>query len=323
MNRVLVTRRIPEAGIQLLKESVELDICDSDEPITKEELISRIGNKDGVLSMLTDPVDSDVINAAPHLTIISNYAVGFNNIDMKAASHRKIMVTNTPGVLTDATADLTWALILALVRRIPEGERFMRNRRFTGWAPMLLLGTELAGKTLGIVGLGRIGREVARRSMGFKMKRLYHDTEPCSEQIASELEVTFCSLEHLFRESDIISLHAPLTEENVHLVNENLLSCMKPSAYLINTARGELVDEHALIRYLREGNIAGAALDVFEGEPSYNRELLDVENLVLVPHLGSATVETRDRMAIMAARNLLDGLAGRKPEWLVNQEIFR
>ncbi|OGL46017.1 MAG: D-glycerate dehydrogenase [Candidatus Schekmanbacteria bacterium RBG_13_48_7] len=323
MKSIFITRRIPDIGINMLMGKVNVEIFEKDEPISYIELIDRVKDKDGILSMLTDRIDAEVMNKALKLKIISNYAVGYNNIDVQTATRKNIIVTNTPGVLTDATADLTLALLLSLVRHIPAGDRYMREDRFNGWAPMLLLGTELKDKILGIVGMGRIGLEVARRSIGFKMKCIYNNIHRVSSNIEKELRIEFKSLKEVFRESDFISLHVPLTPENNHMVDEHLLKLMKPTAYLINTARGELIDEIILIKVLKAHKIAGAAIDVFEGEPCVNSELYDLDNLVMVPHIGSATVETRNRMAQMAAQNLLDGLEGKKPELMVNPEVFK
>ncbi|MEM2943697.1 MAG: D-glycerate dehydrogenase [Methanomassiliicoccales archaeon] len=320
---VLITRRIPEAGLQLLHGEVFIDIFEGEAPITRSELLARVRGKHGLLCLLSDVIDREVMEAAgPQLKVISNYAVGYNNIDVEEATRRGILVTNTPGVLTEATADLTWALIMACARRIPESDKFVREGRFVGWDPMLLLGQEVYGRTIGIIGLGDIGTAVARRAKGFNMKILYHNRK---RNVEGEKEVgaEYRSLEDLLRESDFVTLHVPLTKETYHLIGERELNLMKKSAILVNVARGEVVDEKALIAALNERKIAYAGLDVFENEPHVNPELFKLENVVLTPHTGSATYESRNRMAIMAARNLLDGLKGKRPHNLVNPAVWK
>ncbi|MGB9885035.1 MAG: 2-hydroxyacid dehydrogenase, partial [Methanomassiliicoccales archaeon] len=304
---VLITRKIPDAGLDILRNEVNLDIYEGDIPIPRDELIRRIKGKHGLLCLLSDRIDREVMEAAgAQLRIISNYAVGYNNIDVEEATRRGILVTNTPGVLTDATADLTWALIMACARRIPESDRFVREGRFVGWGPMLMLGHEVYGKTIGIIGLGDIGTAVARRAKGFGMRILYHNRK---RNIDGEREVgaVYVPLETLLRESDFVTIHVPLTQETFHLIGEKEIGLMKKNAILINVARGEVVDEKALISALKEKRIAYAGLDVFENEPHINPELFALENVVLTPHTGSATYESRNRMAVMAAENLLAG----------------
>ena len=314
--RVFVTSRIPEAGLQILASKCELDIF-ADEKLTRTQFIRHLQDKDGLLCLLSNPVDSEIIDSAPRLKVISNYAVGYNNIDIQAATRRGIVVTNTPGVLTDATADLAWALLLAVSRRIVEGDRMMRRGDFRGWEPQLLLGQDLKDKTLGILGAGRIGSAVARRSVGWNMQVLYFDRKR-NPDLEEKVNARFTPLNQLFAYSDFISIHLPLTAETNHLVDEKALRRMKSTACLVNTARGPIVDEAALVRALKEGWIAGAALDVFENEPEIHPELKSLNNAVLTPHIGSATVGTRNAMAKIAAENLLAVLAGGKPRFPVN-----
>ena len=293
-----------------LESRVDLSCPGRDRPLSKPELLAAIAGKVGVLSTLADTIDAEVFDAAPELKVVANYAVGYNNIDLVVARERGIVVTNTPGVLTDATADLTWALILGACRRLGEGERLMREGRWTGWAPTQLLGADVAGATLGIVGMGRIGRAVARRAAGFGMGVLYTARHPEPE---ADPAWRMLPLGTLLAESDIVSLHVPLTAETRHLIGARELSSMKPTAYLINTARGPVVDEAALAAALHARTIAGAGLDVYEQEPTVHPALLACENTLLLPHLGSATTATRERMGRIAADNLLAVLEGRTP----------
>lgn len=321
MKRVFVTRLLPGPALEVLREKCEVEVNEEDRVLTKREIIEGVRGKDGLLCLLTDRIDAEVMDAgAPTLKVISNYAVGFDNIDVPEATRRGIAVTNTPGVLTETTADLTWALLMAVARRIVEADKFVRKGDWKGWAPSLFLGRDVYGKTLGIVGLGRIGKAVARRAAGFEMKVLYFDVKR-DEKAEKELGVRFVSLEELLRESDFVSIHVPLTKETWHLIGEKELRLMKPTAFLVNVARGPIVDEAALIRALREHWIAGAALDVYEREPYVPPELIQLENTVLLPHLGSASVETRERMAMMAVENLLAVLESRIPPNLVNPEV--
>jgi len=261
--------------------------------------------------------------AGPQLKIIANYAVGFDNIDVDAATKRGIMVSNTPGVLTDTTADLAWALILATARRVVEGDKFLRHGKFKGWKPMLLLGTDVHHATLGIIGFGNIGKAVARRAIGFDMKVIYYSAHRAPLEVEEKLDVEYRSLDDLLREADFISIHVPLTKETQHLIGERELKMMKKEAYLINTARGPIVDEKALAKALKEGWIRGAGLDVFEREPEVEPELLELDNVVLLPHLGSASYDTRAKMATMAAENVVSALNGEVPPNLVNREVVK
>lgn len=319
---ILVTRQIPEAGLEILKKNFKNVIVNTkDRNLTYNELIKKVRGVDAILCLLNDRIDAKVIANMDKCKVISNYAVGFNNIDIEEATKRGIIVTNTPGVLTDATADLTWALILAVTRRIVEADRFVRKGKFKGWAPMLLLGSELAGKTLGIIGAGRIGTAVGLRAKGFKMKVLYFNPNK-NETLEEGVGAKKVSLETLLKNSDIVTIHVPLNPKTKHLIGAKELKLMKKGAYLINTSRGEVVDEKALIKALKTGKLAGAGLDVFEHEPFVPKELIELDNVVLTPHIGSATVEARTKMAIVAAENIVKVLSGKIPANVVNPEVL-
>ena len=320
--KVYVTRQIPEPGIPLLKEYFDVVVRDRPGPISKQELLENVCDIDGLLCLLTDPVDADVIAAAGELECISNYAVGFNNIDVSAATERRIVVTNTPGVLTDTTADFAFALLMAAARRVPEADTFLRAGKFIGWDPMLMLGCDVYGKTLGVVGFGKIGRSLAMRARGFDMKVFYYDSIRATESDEASLGVTYSSLQDILKQCDFVSLHVPLTDETRHLIGREQLKVMKPTAILINTSRGPVVDEQALAEALRDGAIAGAGLDVFEDEPRVNALLASLSNVVLVPHIASASLETRSMMAKLAAENLIAALSGERPKFIVNPEVL-
>ncbi|OLO28651.1 D-glycerate dehydrogenase [Alkalihalophilus pseudofirmus] len=308
--KVLVTRDLPGEGIERLREVADVEVHTGKEELTKEQLIQAVADKDAIISLLVNEIDAAVMDAAPHLKVISNYAVGFNNIDVDAAQERGIIVTNTPDVLTESTADLTWALLLAVARRIPESDRYTREGKFVGWAPELLLGRTVYGKTLGIIGMGRIGEAVARRAKGFGMNIVYYNRRPLSTEKELELDASYASLEEVISQAEFLSLHTPLTPETRYLIDENELKAMKDTAYLINTSRGPLVNEKALVNALKEKAIAGAGLDVFENEPAIEEELLNFQNVVLAPHIGSATIETRVEMADLAINNTISILKG-------------
>jgi glyoxylate reductase len=314
--KVFVSRAIPPAGMEYLKaaKGIEVEANPMDEGLSKTSLTNRSQDAEGLLCLLTDTIDADFMAASPKLRVISNMAVGYNNIDVAAATKRGIVVTNTPGVLTDATADLTWALMLAVSRRLGEGERLVRSGQWRGWGPLQLLGNEVSGKTLGIIGMGRIGQAVARRALGFGMRILYYNRSMLDATVEKELKARRVGLNEIFEQCDFVSVHAPYTKETHHLVNAERLSLMKSSAYLINTSRGTLVDEAALVEALRENRIGGAGLDVFEREPELAPGLADLENAVIVPHLGSATIETRNAMSRLAAVNLVAALRGEPRE---------
>ena len=307
MPAVLVTRRLPGSIIAKLQVIGDVEVHSGDAALSHAELCARLENKEALIALLTDRIDRQAIDAAPKLKIIANVAVGYNNIDAAYARSRGITVTNTPDVLTEAVADFTWAMILALTRRISEGERVVRRGDWKGWALDFMLGMDLRGKQLGVVGLGRIGMAVARKAPAFGM-RVVHTSHGRREDNEDWQQL---SLDVLLNTSDIVSLHVPLTPETHHLVDKRALARMKRSAYLVNTARGPIVDEEALAWALQEHLIAGAALDVYENEPAVHPDLLKLENVLLVPHLGSATMETRTAMADLAVENVLAVLAGR------------
>ena len=319
--RVLITQPIPEPGPALVREAVGEVIANTDDRVlSHEELRERVVGCEAVLCLLTDRIDVAVLDAAKGCRVFSNMAVGYNNIDVAAATERGILITNTPGVLTEATADLTWALILGVARRVAEGDGEMRAGRFPGWGPMYLLGGDVSGSTLGLIGPGRIATAVAERARGFKMPLVY-----CGRRTNPELEALGAdklTLEELLARSDFVSLHVPLSAETRHMIDARAFRLMKPTAYLINTSRGPVVDEGALVEALREGRIAGAGLDVYEDEPKMARGLAECPNSVLLPHLGSATRDTRAAMSRIAAENLVAVFQGRRPSHMVNPEVF-
>ncbi|NPU84299.1 MAG: D-glycerate dehydrogenase [Syntrophaceae bacterium] len=321
--KVLVTLNLPKELLDRLGGECEADFHAEDRPMERKDFLERIVGKEGLLPSITDAVDAEAMDRAPGLRMIANFGVGFNNIDVAAATARGIAVSNTPGVLTDATADVAFALILAVNRRVVEGDRMVREGRFRYWAPFLFLGSEVSGKTLGIVGMGRIGQAVARRARGFGMPVLYSGRTRLNPAEEEALGASFRSLPDLLAEADIVSLHVPLTQETRHLINREALGCMKPSAVLINTSRGPVVDEKALVNALRAGTIGGAGLDVYEDEPRLAPGLAELDNAVLLPHVGSATWETRMKMADLAVTNLLAGLRGERPPNLVNPEVWK
>ena len=310
--RVFVARRIPAAGLDPIAAACEVDVWEDELPPPRDELLRRVAGCDGILTLLTDRVDDELLDAAgPDLKVVSNYAVGYDNIDVPACARRGIAVGNTPGALTETTADLAWALILAASRRVVEGDRYVRAGRWRTWGPLLLLGSDVHGSTLGIVGLGRIGQAVARRAAGFGMTVLYSSRSRVDEAIETELGATYVSLPELLERSDIVSLHVSLAPDTRGLIDAAALARMKPTAVLVNTARGPVVDPVALAAALRDGVIAAAALDVTDPEPiPADDPLLSLDNCVVVPHIASATGATRGRMAAMAAANLLAGVRG-------------
>jgi len=310
--KVLVTRGLPGRAVDRIAESCELTVNPHDRNLTSVELVRMASGCAGILTMLTDSLDRSTIEALPGLRVVSNYAVGYNNIDLAAAAQRGIVVTNTPGVLTEATADVAWALILAVGRRIVEADRFTREGRFSGWAPEMFLGLDVHGRTLGVIGLGRIGRAVARRAAGFDMEVLYYDRTRKLEA-EEKTGAQYAGLDELLARSDYVSIHVPLLPETYHLIDSRRIGMMKPAAFLINTARGPVVDENALVDALKAGRIAGAGLDVYEEEPKLHPGLTGLANTVLLPHIGSASTATRIRMAEMAVENLLAALGGDRP----------
>lgn len=316
--KVFITYKIPESGINLLKEKFDVDVYEGERFLTKQEMMERLKDADAVVTQLRDPVDKEFIDAGKKLKIIANYAVGFNNIDVEYAKQKGIYVTNTPDVLTEATADIAWALILAVARKIIPADKFTREGKFEGWKPNLFLGYEIYGKTLGIIGMGRIGKAVARRAMGFGMKIIYHNRKRVEDDY--KYNAKYVDLETLLKESDYISINAPLTNETYHLLNKERLSLLKKNAILVNTARGPIIDEKALYELLKDGKIAGAGFDVYENEPEITKGLEKLDNVVLLPHIGSATYETREKMSIMVAENIIDALEGKIPRNLVWKE---
>ena len=321
MAKIFITRMVPQIGIEMLKaKGYEAVVNPEDRILTKEELLNSLRgqNYDAVLCLLTDKIDAEVFDAAgPQCKIFANYAVGVDNIDTEEAKRRGIMITNTPGVLTDTVAEHAFALILAIARRIAEADRFTKAGKYEGWAPTLLLGNNLSGKTLGIVGLGRIGARVAHHAAkGFEMKVLYYDISR-NEEFERESGAVYMPLDDVLKQSDFISIHVPLLEATRHLINEEKLKLMKPTSYLVNTSRGPVIDEAALARALAGKTIKGAALDVFEFEPKITSELLGLDNVILTPHTASATEETRSKMAELAAANIIEALEGRTPSNLL------
>ena len=305
---VLLTKRIPRSAFTRLEAACDVDLNDGERDLTHDELIERVRGKQGLIALLTNTVNKDVIAAGSDLKVIANIAVGYNNIDVPTAREHGIVVTNTPDVLTESSADLTWALILGITRRVVEGDRLVRTGGWKGWALDFMLGTELGGKQLGIVGMGRIGRAVAARAAVFGMRVAY--TSRTAQDIPNAEPMPF---DRLLSTSDVVSLHCPLTKETRHLIDQPAFARMKRSAYLINTSRGPVVDEAALAWALKNHLIAGAALDVYEEEPRVYPELLTLENVLLAPHLGSATTETRTAMADLAVRNAIAVLSGQAP----------
>lgn len=321
--RVLVTRRVYPAAIAVLNEAAAVDYKDTLEVMTEDQLVQRLQHADGLVCQLTDPVTARVVASAPRLKVISQVAVGHDNIDVHAATARGIVVTNTPDVLTEATADFTWALLLATARRVPEAERFLQSGRWNRWDIDLLAGADVSHRTLGIVGFGRIGRAVARRALGFGMKVLYASRSPAPPEVEVELRAIHVPLDTLLAQSDFVSIHCPLNAETRGLIGIEQLSRMRRSAILVNTSRGPVVDEAALAAALSERMIAGAGLDVFEREPAVDPDLLALPNVVLTPHIGSATHATRQRMCTLAAENCVAVLTGNRPPNPVNPSVLR
>jgi glyoxylate reductase len=322
--RVLVTRVIPDEGLDPVREACDVDLWTDELPPPRDELLRRVAGVDGLLSLLTDRVDDELLDAAgPQLKVVSNFAVGFDNIDVPACTRRSIPAGNTPGVLTETTADLAFALLMAAARRIPEGVEYVREGRWRTWGPMLLMGVDVNGATLGIVGFGRIGREMARRARGFGMRILYQDVNPATPQDEAELGARRVEMDELLRESDFVSLHVNLTDETHHLIDADALRAMKRTAVLVNTSRGPVVDPAALERALVDGEIFAAGLDVTDPEPlPADHPLVRLPNCVVVPHIASATGVTRGKMAAMAAANLIAGVRGEPLPTPINPEVY-
>jgi glyoxylate reductase len=322
--KIVVTRKIPGNSLSRLSEGGnEVVISDLDRALTPEELIEKSAGADALLSLLTDKIDGEVLDAiGPQLKIVSNYAVGFDNIKVPDATERGIVVTNTPSdEVNEAVAEHTWALILSLTRRVVEADEATRRGAYKGWEPDIFLGMSLAGKTLGIVGMGRIGTMVARRAGGFNMKVLYTKRSPDPEA-EKNFGVQFASLDDLLSQSDVVSMHVPLTDETRHMINKDTLAKMKKGAFIVNTARGPVIDEHDLVSALRDGHIAGAALDVFDNEPNIHPELIGMSQVVTTPHIASATWEAREKMGSQAVDSILGLFVGNKPDTIVNPEVW-
>jgi len=322
--KVYVTREMPERGLNIIKEKFDTEVWPEYSPPPKKVIIEKAAEIDALVPLLSDKIDAEVYNAAPKLKIVAQMAVGFDNIDLQEATKRGIYVTNTPGVLTETTADFAWALLMAVARRVVEGDKYVRTGQWkVGWHPMMLQGRDVYGATLGIVGLGRIGCAIAKRAKGFDMKVLYHDVVR-RQDFEKEYGIQFTDVETLFKTSDFITVNVPLLKETYHLVDEKKLKMMKKTAYIVNNARGPVVDEKALYKALKEGWIAGAGLDVFEQEPTaMDNPLLKLDNIVVAPHISSASYETRSRMAEMVAENLVAFFEGKTPPNLVNTDVLK
>ncbi len=312
---VTVTNVFPQVALDKLSSECDLKINRTS--LTKEELKQKVSGSDAVISYLTDRIDQDIIDRGTKLKIIANYGAGFNNIDVTYASERGIWVTNTPNVLHETTADLTWAMILGAARRIVSADRYTREGKFQGWGAKLFLGGDVHEKTLGIIGLGEIGRSVARRAIGFNMRTLYYQRNRLPKEEEKKLNAEHVTFEQILRESDFLTLHVPLTEETEYMIGNDEIALMKKTAYLIHTARGKIIDDYALVAALREGRLAGAALDVYEAEPELTEGMRELDNLMILPHIGSASFETRDKMALLVADNIFDALEGKTPRSLV------
>lgn len=322
MARIFVTHPLPGDALAPLAEAHDLVIHDEDTPITREQLLAGVADADVLLCLLQDQIDKEVFKAGRKLKIVGNYAVGTNNINVDWATLKDIAVLNTPYVLTDASADMAFALLLSVARRLREGDQLVRSGQWTGWQPAQMLGTQVSGKTLGIVGMGRIGQALARRALAFNMRILYHNRHPLPIGLEREFGTTRLPLNELLQQSDFVSLHCPLTPQTKHLIDQEALDLMPSHAFLINTARGPVVDEQALVDALKSGSIAGAGLDVYEEEPQVHPDLCTLENVVLTPHLGSATHETRAAMARILVNGVLSLLNGQRPPNLINPEVY-
>jgi lactate dehydrogenase-like 2-hydroxyacid dehydrogenase len=320
--KVLVTRKVFDETLALLGRYFEVESNQRDVPLTPPQLVKKLQQKSGAVVLLTDLIDERLLAQCPDLKIVCNIAVGYNNIDVKACTRRGVMAANTPGVLDDTTADFTWTLLLATARRVVESDTYFRSGKWKGWGLLQFLGHDIHHKTLGVVGLGRIGKGVARRASGFDMRVIYTDVQRADEATEREYQAMYVDKRTLLRESDFISLHVPLFAETQHYLSDAEFALMKRTAILVNAARGPIVDEKALVRALKSGKIAGAGLDVYEKEPKCERALLSMKNVVLAPHTASASVETRAKMAMMAAQNCITGLSGQRPPNLINPDVL-
>lgn len=315
--KVLLTRQLPEVAIEKLEAHVDLEIFPYDRAMTPEELKEAVVDKEGLLCLLTDTISPELMDAAPKLKVVSNYAVGYNNIDISAATDRNIIVTNTPDVLTETTADMTFGLMLMAARRVLEAGDLLRSGNWKGWSPMQFMGTDIHGSTLGIIGMGRIGKALTKRARGFDMEVIYWNRTRLKVREEKQLGLRYVKFNEVLLQSDFISLNVAYNEDTHHLIDEGALQKMKQSAFFINTSRGGTVDEEALIDALENNKIAGAGLDVFENEPNINPRFLELKNTVILPHIASASVATREKMAMVAVDNLLAVLAGKKPAYRV------
>jgi len=320
--KAFVTRPLFPEARAILDRHFDAEYWTPPERIPRAELLARVADKEALVVLLTEKVDAELLAAAPKLRVASTVSVGYDNIDVPACTRRKVVATNTPGVLDETTADLAWALLMAIARRLVEGDAWTRSGTWPGWDIDQLLGGDIWGKTLGLVGFGRIGQAVARRAQGFQMRVLYRNRTRASAEVERELHAEFVDLDRLLRESDFVSLHVPLSADTRHLISREALAKMKPTAYLINTARGPVVDEAALAEALDQKKIAGAALDVYEQEPKVNPALFPLRNAILAPHIGSATVDTRTKMSVMAANNATALFDGRRPPNALNPEVL-
>ena len=319
---ILISRILPEEAVARARSRAVVDLHEADKPLGRTELIARLKGRQGLVCLITDAIDAPLLAACPDLKVVANVAVGFNNIDVAEATKRGVVITNTPDVLTETTADFAWTLLMATARRVVEADRYVREGKFTQWEFMLLLGGDIHGKTLGIIGFGRIGRAMARRARGFGMRVLYQDAVAADPATERELGATRTDTATLLRESDFVTLHTPLLPETKHLINAQSLKTMKKTAYLVNASRGPVVDEAALAQALKEGWIAGAGIDVFEEEPKVHPALMGLPNVVLAPHIASASSDTRLKMANLAVDNCLAVLEGKTPPTPVNPEVL-
>lgn len=319
---VYVTNEIPKPALDMLEEHCNMEVNRTGLVLTKPQLLEKVKGRDAVLSLLTDPIDAKVMDAAKGAKIFANYAVGYNNIDIPSATERGIMVSNTPGVLTDTTAEMTWALLFSVARRVVESDKYTRMGKYKGWGPMLFLGQDIMYKTLGVIGAGRIGLSFAKRAKAFDMTVLYSDVA-ANPQFEQETGGKFVSLEALLKESDFVSIHTPLLPETHHLIGDAEFKLMKRTAILINTSRGPVVDESALVKALQSGTIWGAGLDVYEFEPELTKGLMELDNAILCPHIASATIDTRTKMGTIAVSNILAAMKGDLPPNCLNPEVYK
>lgn len=320
--KILVTRPLFPAARNILNDEFEVEYWTKPERIPRDELLKRIADKEALVCLITEKVDEELLTVAPKLRIASTVSAGFDNVDVDACTRHNVVAAHTPGVLDDTTADFAWALLMAIARRVLEGDTWLRSRGWPGWDLDQLLGADVWGKTLGIIGFGRIGRGLARRSYGFNMRVLYYDTVHAPMNVEEQLRAEYVDLDKLLRDSDFVSVHVPLLPSTRHLISTETLSKMRPTAYLINTSRGQVVDEAALVESLEQKKIAGAALDVFENEPQVHPGLLDRKDVILTPHIASASVAARTKMAVMAANNVVARFHGKKPPNALNADAL-